>query len=115
MHASPRPRAVRAPHGARVLTIEWADGLRSELPHRLLRGYCPCAGCQGHGGGIRYLTEGSDELTVVEAVGAYALGLAWADGHASGIYTFAYLRRLTGLLDRLGEAALIALGELPPE
>ncbi|MCC6217198.1 MAG: DUF971 domain-containing protein [Polyangiaceae bacterium] len=115
MHAVPKPRAVRAPHGARTFVVEWADGLRSELPHRVLRGFCPCAGCQGHGGGIRFIPGGDEELSGVEAVGTYALGLAWADGHASGIYTFVYLRRLAALLAEHGEAGVIALGELPKE
>ena len=30
-----------------ALLISWADGHQSELPLRLLRKYCPCAGCQG--------------------------------------------------------------------
>lgn len=115
MPALPKPRAVRAPHGARVFVVEWSDGLRSELPHRVLRGFCPCAGCQGHGGGVRFIPGGDEELAGVEPVGAYALGLSWADGHASGIYTFAYLRRLAALLAAHGEAGVIALGELPRE
>ena len=33
------------------------------------------------------------ELDDFEPVGGYALGLKWFDGHASGIYSFKYLRR----------------------
>jgi len=35
-------------------------------------------------------------LTRVWSVGNYALGLAFGDGHASGIYTYAALRAMTG-------------------
>jgi DUF971 family protein len=108
-----RPTSVKAPHGARVLELTWADGRRCAYPHEILRGYCPCAGCQGHGGGIRFIPDGNLELREIERVGNYALGLTWGDGHASGIFTFRYLRMLCELLEAHGTEGLIALGELP--
>jgi prepilin-type processing-associated H-X9-DG protein len=88
------PTAVKAPHGARVMEISWADGHVSPLPHEVLRGFCPCAHCQGHGGGIRYVPGGNTDLREIEQVGNYALSFTWGDGHSSGIYTFKYLRSL---------------------
>ncbi|MEZ4390833.1 MAG: DUF971 domain-containing protein [Polyangiales bacterium] len=88
------PTAVRAPVGAAVFEIDWADGVTGAIPNELLRAYCPCAGCQGHTGTIRYLAGGNSVIEGIEEVGAYALGITWGDGHASGIYTFRYLRRL---------------------
>src|SRR5690242_6986219 len=49
------PTGVKAPHGARIFEISWADGATHRVPHRILRGYCPCAGCQGHGGITRFI------------------------------------------------------------
>ncbi|MBP6831295.1 MAG: DUF971 domain-containing protein, partial [Deltaproteobacteria bacterium] len=46
---------VRAPRGAAVLEIDWADGHTSVLPNDFVRGYCPCAGCQGHTGEINFI------------------------------------------------------------
>jgi len=43
------------------------------------------------------------------------LGLSWADGHDSGIYSFRYLRRLGELLETHGAEGLEQLGELPRE
>ena len=43
-----RAVAVRSPRGARVTEIDWGDGHKGVYPHAVLRGYCPCAGCQGH-------------------------------------------------------------------
>ncbi len=88
--------AVRSPRGARKTEIDWGDGHRGIYPHAILRGYCPCAGCQGHSGEIRFVeTEDvQQELDGIEAVGGYALSLKWFDGHASGIYSFRYLRSL---------------------
>jgi DUF971 family protein len=94
----PRYKAlsVRSPRGARTTEIDWGDGHRGVYPHSILRGYCPCAGCQGHSGEIRFIeNEGvQQELEGIEAVGSYALSLTWFDGHASGIYSFQFLRSL---------------------
>lgn len=111
----PRPVAIAAPHGARTFTIRWDGGLSDSLPHSILRGYCPCAGCQGHSGRITYQTGRDLDLREVKAVGNYALALTWGDGHSSGIYSFDYLYRLGRLLAAYGEAHFIALGELPSE
>jgi len=91
-----RPTAVRSPRGARVTEIDWADGHRGVYPHAVLRGYCPCAGCQGHTGEIRFheTTDTQQELDDIEPMGGYALSLKWFDGHASGIYSFKFLRDL---------------------
>lgn len=107
------PTSIQAPHGADELTITWSDGRRSRYPHLILRGYCPCAGCQGHAGPIKFRSGGNLELRDLTPVGNYALGLTWGDGHSAGIFTFSYLRELSDWLERLGADGLIELGELP--
>jgi DUF971 family protein len=91
-----KPVAVRSPRGGRTTEIDWSDGHRSVYPHELLRGHCPCAGCQGHSGEIRFLetTDDQRELEDITPVGGYALALKWFDGHSSGIFSFTYLRAL---------------------
>lgn len=111
--ARTRPTGVKAPHGAKVLEMTWGDGHKHAYPHSILRGYCPCAGCQGHSGTIRYQAGHNLELRNIERVGNYALSFEWGDGHSSGIYSFRYLRALGELLETQGESELIALGELP--
>ena len=96
-----KPVRVRAPKGARVFEIHWADGLVGKIPHDILRGYCPCAGCQGHSGTIKYVAGGDQELESIDPVGNYALQLVWGDTHGSGLYSFRYLRALTELVERL--------------
>ncbi len=112
----PRPVGVRAPHGAKVFEISWQTGQTHALPHRVLRGFCPCAGCQGHSGTLRFVEPTGSlalELRDIEQVGQYALGLKWADGHTTGIYSFEYLFLLGSLLESRGAEALEAAGELP--
>lgn len=88
------PVTVRAPVGADTFEIDWADGAVGRIPNALLRGYCPCATCQGHSGEIKFVPGHNSVIDGIEEVGAYALQLTWGDGHNSGIYTFRYLRAL---------------------
>ena len=111
--ARTRATGVKAPHGARALEVSWADGHRSRLPHEILRGYCPCAGCQGHSGAIQFQEGGNLELRELEQVGNYALGLTWGDNHNSGIYSFRFLRALGDLVDAQGAEAVKGIGTLP--
>ena len=96
-----KPVRVRAPKGARTFEIHWADGYVGKISHALLRGYCPCAGCQGHSGQIKFVPGGDQELEKIDPVGNYALQLTWGDGHGSGLYSFRYLRSLSELADKL--------------
>jgi DUF971 family protein len=88
--------AVRSPRGARVTEIDWGDGHKAVYPHAILRGYCPCAGCQGHAGTIQFVEANGVQLELedIEPVGNYALRLQWFDGHGSGLYSYKYLRAL---------------------
>ena len=100
------PEELRAPRGARVMEVVWADGSTTPLHHRLLRGFCPCAHCQGHQGPIEWveatssLPEAALELSDIAEVGQYAVQLSWGDGHSTGIYSFSYLRTLGELHGR---------------
>ncbi len=84
--------------GAR-LRIAWQDGAISEYEPRELRLKCPCAGCVDEMTGIRTLSPASVPQGVypeaIHYVGRYALQFEWSDGHATGIYTYEYLRRLS--------------------
>ena len=113
MEARFKPTHVKAPHGANTLEITWGDGHRSALPHELLRGYCPCASCQGHSGTIKFQTGGNLEIREISQVGNYALSFNWGDTHDAGIYSFRYLRSLGDMIDAEGAEAVKALGELP--
>ena len=59
-----------------------------------LRGWCPCAECQGHSGRRDFVRVEGAELAGVEGVGRYAVRFMWTDGHGTGIYSYSYLREL---------------------
>jgi len=80
------------------LRIAWADGVVSTYVPRYLRLLCPCAGCVDEMTGVRTLEPGQIDgavyPTAIHYVGRYALQLIWSDGHATGLYTFEYLREI---------------------
>lgn len=80
----------------RHLRLTWSDGFTAELAYDYLRGFCPCAGCQGHGTlAIRYQPPPQPVMVrSIQPVGNYAISLGFSDGHGTGIYRFDYLRRL---------------------
>lgn len=85
------------------LAIAWSDGEESFLTLETLRRGCPCAICGGEPDVMGYLErpevkyqESSMRMRNWQFVGGYAVQPTWEDGHGSGIYSFAYLRRLAG-------------------
>ena len=105
MSDAPYPVQLSAPEGARRMEISWSDGSESAYTHEILRGFCPCAHCQGHHGPVRWVEDAEQQdlsLTLVESVGNYAVRLGWGDGHSTGIYSFRFLRELS----TFGEASV---------
>ncbi|MGA9777767.1 MAG: DUF971 domain-containing protein [Limisphaerales bacterium] len=84
------------------LAIKWDDGSESFIPLEVLRRRCPCAGCKGEMdvlGNVyknpeRPLTLSASRLVRFSMVGGYAIQPVWADGHATGIYSFDYLKKV---------------------
>jgi DUF971 family protein len=77
-----------------VVRITWNDGHVGEYSEEYLRGYCPCALCQGHGTQRTYISVPNAQLEEIRAVGNYAVEFRWQDGHSTGIYSYDYLRDL---------------------
>ncbi len=78
------------------LRLTWNDGQTLEIAYDQLRGWCPCAVCQGHDATkVRFHSPSSPvELTRIEPVGNYGLSLVFSDGHGTGIYRFDFLREM---------------------
>ena len=88
------------------LAIDWKDGHKCVYAISYLRSMCPCASCKtvregsSSGGKKSLLTilpgNYASPLAAVgaELVGNYALKIEWSDKHASGIYSFEYLREI---------------------
>ncbi|MHB8519797.1 MAG: DUF971 domain-containing protein [Limisphaerales bacterium] len=87
------------------LAVKWDDGSESFVRLEVLRRRCPCAGCQGERDVMGNLYKNPEQplspaaflLTRIQFVGGYGIQPVWADGHASGIYAFDYLRKVADL------------------
>lgn len=92
----PTPTEITLHQKSRVLEVAFSDGTRFELPFELLRVYSPSAEVRGHGPGQEVLQTGKKEIDIValEPVGSYAVQPKFSDGHATGIYSWEYLRDL---------------------
>ena len=87
---------VRRRPDDRCLRLTWDDGHQADFDFDYLRGYCPCATCQGHGSATVTYQPPAQPVTVVaiEPVGNYAISLAFSDRHDTGIYRFDFLRQI---------------------
>jgi ATP-binding protein involved in chromosome partitioning len=81
-----------------ALKFKWSDGKQSLIGFKELRYQCPCAACVDENTGVRRIRREDikpDIMPVqIVTVGNYALNPQWNDGHATGIYSYDYLRRL---------------------
>lgn len=84
------------------LEIDWQDGRRSVYGISYLRSMCPCAQCRAlreeQSKSLLRVLPGNWSQPIVaagaELVGNYALRIDWSDSHATGIYSFQYLREI---------------------
>lgn len=102
---SERPSSITLDKTEARLEIIWDDGLVSRYPLSHLREACPCVECRGgHANmGLAHAPQDILKLTPrrsyhivdLSPVGNYALQPTWDDGHATGIYTWEYLRLIS--------------------
>ena len=94
----PHPTEIEYKSADDLLHMVFSDDHVSVFPTLYLRGYCPCARCQGHSGGDPEWQDISMERQIevidVQPVGNYALTITWGDGHDTGIYSFEKLRQM---------------------
>lgn len=96
MTEPPVPQAIHRADDA--VTITWDGDHVGVYPARTLRLACQCAACEEEMTGRPLLNPASvpDDIVPlkIDLVGAYAIRITWSDGHATGIYTYEYLRTL---------------------
>ncbi|MCJ2134048.1 DUF971 domain-containing protein [Methylobacterium sp. J-026] len=89
------PDAATLSSGGTALRLIWHDGLTATLPAEHLRLRCRCAWCTRDRAVDRFPNAFADiAVTRVEPMGSYAVHIAFTDGHARGIFPWAYLRAL---------------------
>ncbi|WP_437202418.1 DUF971 domain-containing protein [Planctomicrobium sp. SH664] len=93
------PEKIRALSKEGVLAITWPTTPEFLLPFKLIRCECPCATCVHEFTGERLLKpeDVPDDVAplAMNFVGNYALKIQWSDGHATGIYSWDLLERIS--------------------
>ena len=89
------PKDIQVKNEASVVVVAWADGHTSTIPIERLRGYCPCAVCQGQGSSsVTFVKNSCRAIFDAELVGRYAVHFKFADAHYTGIFRWDTLRKL---------------------
>ena len=81
------------------ISIKWSDNVETRYTAFELRRSCPCAGCVNEWTGEKMLDVANIPKDIsfkhTSIVGRYALNFHFSDGHDTGIFSFALLRKLT--------------------
>ena len=109
--SGPRPTQLTLHQASHILEIAFDDGSGYRLPCEYLRVESPSAEVQGHGPGQKVLVAGKRDVNIraIEPVGNYGVLLRFDDGHATGIYTWSFLRQLGEEQDARWPAYVAAL------
>ena len=96
----PVPTSIKlsAPGG---VAITWSDGHQATYSYAYLRKSCPCAACRDQPPEVKtepdpfpMFGKGPIKVTGAAQISHYAIQFNWSDGHATGIYSFTYLREI---------------------
>jgi DUF971 family protein len=108
---APWPAEIRLRKDRRTLAVRFDDGIEHDLPAEMLRVLSPSAEVQGHSPEQKKTVGGKQavEIAAVDPVGNYAVRLTFDDGHNTGLFTWAYLRKLGDERESLWAAHLADL------
>lgn len=92
----PWPTELRLRKDRRSILVRFDDGATFDLPAEYLRVLSPSAEVQGHSPDQRQTVGGKIDVSIaaVDPVGNYAVRLTFSDGHNTGLFSWAYLRKL---------------------
>ncbi len=87
-----------------TLLITWSEDDISEIALTDLRDNCPCVHCKGETVIFSsyipikspFKAAGFYEIEKIDRVGNYAIQIIWKDKHNTGIYSWNYLKEISG-------------------
>jgi DUF971 family protein len=85
--------------GDDTVFVEWEDGHQSRYAGARLRALCPCAGCREDRAPksplavISPTDPAAARILRIQGIGRYAVTPVFGDHHATGIFSWEYLRR----------------------
>lgn len=111
-NAAVPPEEIRVNRDKDQLCVSFPDASYT-LSAEMLRVTSPSAEVQGHSPSERVTLGGKRDvkITAIEPVGNYAVKLVFSDGHATGIYSWTYLRKLGSEREDIWQQYLDELAE----
>ncbi|MDE0704136.1 MAG: DUF971 domain-containing protein [Rhodospirillaceae bacterium] len=105
------PTEIDLDRAEKRLTVTFEDGETFTYPAELLRVESPSAEVRGHGADEKKIVAGRRHVGIlnIEAVGNYAIRIAFDDMHDTGIYSWSYLYGLGRNRDAIWQRYLDAL------
>ena len=95
------------------IRIEFKYSYKAIISAELLRVESPSAEVQGHSISQKITPQNKENVSIIniEKVGNYAIRIKFDDGHDTGIYSWAYLRKMSEQADKLYENYLKRLNK----
>ena len=93
-HPLMEPDVVALRQGGASLVLRFADGHENAFPAATLRRLCRCAGCTAERTAGPIHVDPTLRITTAAPMGSYALSLGFSDGHARGVFPYAFLATL---------------------
>jgi len=105
------PTEITLRKDEKEIHIAFDDGMAFVYPAELLRVESPSAEVQGHGGEEKTIVAGRRHVGIIniEAVGNYAIRIAFDDLHDTGLFSWTYLYGLGRNRDAIWQRYLDAL------
>ena len=96
------PENIILSENKKELTLEYRSN-KSVMSAEFLRVNSPSAEVKGHSPAQKKTVSGKKDVSInsIELVGNYAIKLIFDDGHATGIYTWQYLKELFNGKDKI--------------
>lgn len=107
------PDELRVSKDRKLLTVSFSGAEPMPISAEMLRVLSPSAEVQGHSPDQRVTVSGKKdvEITRIEPVGNYAVRIVFNDGHETGLYSWAYLAKLSHEREQLWQSYLQELNE----
>ena len=95
MESGTLPRELRVENMGRTLEVAWPGNRRDRLTAAQLRAACRCAACtRARADGAPPIADPEVAIRGVDPIGGYGVNITFSDGHARGIFPWAFLRDL---------------------
>lgn len=89
------PNQINLKKKSGILEISWKNGDSIKISCQDLRRFCACSGCRARNLVGSLLINESTTVENLAMMGSTGLQIGFSDGHARGVFPWAYLRAIS--------------------